>query len=187
MCLFSPPLSHLHVPVELREGRQASVCVCARVCMWNAATQLRREKKERAKTDRNKPINRWIEIDRLTARWGKIRERRHEQERAQRLRDEDSGRWVLKKLYTHKSHTRIHIAATQSDWQRPTDTPTDWKKHEWKESDGGKGKDRERRSDPQLDTNRKRQQRDKQKDRQTNGSSNSHLLYLSVCVLSCSV
>lgn len=98
------------------------------------------------------------------------------------------GDEFLKKSYTRAhTHTYVHTAAAGSDWQRPTDTPTDWKKDERKESDRGKGKDRERRSDPQPHTNRNRQQRDKQKDRQTDGPSDSHLLYLSVRVLSCSV
>lgn len=85
------------------------------------------------------------------------------------------------------THPHAHTTAVPIDWQRPTDTPTDWKKDERKESDRGKGKDRERRSDPQPDTNWSRQRRDKQKERQTDGPSDNHWLCLSVRVLGCSV
>lgn len=63
--------------------------------------------KKRAKTHLDKQINRQIEIDRLTARQGEMRERRHEPWSAHRLREEDKFFLLLLlfKLHTH-THTQ---------------------------------------------------------------------------------
>lgn len=88
ICLFSPRLSHLRVPLEPREGRQTGVCLCARVCLCtlNASTHEKEEK--RAKTDRDKEINRRIEIDRLT----ETGEDEREETRAGEATETDTGK-----------------------------------------------------------------------------------------------
>lgn len=120
------------------------VCVCVRLCTWNTATHNLGEKKKWAKTDRDKQINRRIEIDRLTARRGKIRERRHELERAQKWRDEDSGRQVFKEkknlirtcTYTH-THTQLQRGVIDRDRQT---SPQTEKRMSGKRVTEGKGK-----------------------------------------------
>lgn len=114
-------MSHLHVSKEHREGRQAGVCEC--VCVSH--THMWRNE---PKTDRDKQINRQIEIDRLTARRRTIRERTHELER---LREEggrsffkitctgthssSSGEWLTG---TDRHAYRLQKVRAEREWQR---------------------------------------------------------------------
>lgn len=85
-----------HVPLTCPQGAPEKegrlVCAHVYVCVCVYVQHAHTREKKCAKTDRDKQINRQIEIDRLTVRRGKIRERRHEPESLQRLREEDTGR-----------------------------------------------------------------------------------------------
>lgn len=151
----------------------ACVCVCARETQRHTTSE-RKKRKKRAQTDRDKQINRRIEIDRLTARRGEITERRHVLERAQRWRDEDSGRRVLKKI-NKKSYTPVHIHThTQLqrgviDRDRQTSPQTE-KRMSGKRVTEGKGKterDAVIRSHIQIETDSR--ETNKKTDRRTDG------------------
>lgn len=152
MFVLSPLVPHT-CPHGARR-RKAGWCMCVRVCWCLCACQTQQHKlkeggKKWAKTDQDKQINRWIEIDRLTARWGKIRERRGHRVREKKTVGDEFRKIIL----AHRcAHTPPRTHNSSADWLTETDRHAyrlkkGWAEREWQ-------RERERQRETQWSTAR---------------------------------
>lgn len=124
-------------------------CVLMFMCVSNTATQAQRGGEKWAKTDQDKQINRQIEIDRLTARRGKIRERRGHRVREKKTVGDEFRKIIL----AHRcAHTPPRTHNSSADWLTETDRHAyrlkkGWAEREWQ-------RERERQRETQWSTAR---------------------------------